>query len=143
MLLDLARIEHADTEPRHVEAAMRSTHGTLDHLGEPGHRQKPTPEKTDRPLAWSVRPLFLGTYPPAAGLLPGSVTFSVAPTETLDEAHSEIRSIAEELFALEDRLRRVWGIVPSSLDEDASSRGGRRETWRRRSGRMWSALGRS
>lgn len=30
---DLTWLGHPDTDPRHVEAAMRSTHGTLDHLG--------------------------------------------------------------------------------------------------------------
>lgn len=30
---DLSQLGHPDTDPRHVEAAMRCTHGTLDHLG--------------------------------------------------------------------------------------------------------------
>lgn len=30
---DLDRLGHPATDPRHVEAAMRRTHGTLDHLG--------------------------------------------------------------------------------------------------------------
>lgn len=30
---DLPHLRHADTDPRHVEAAMRSTNGTLDDLG--------------------------------------------------------------------------------------------------------------
>ena len=39
------------------------------------------------------------------------------------EAQAEIRSIAEELLAVEDRLRRVWEAVPRSPDEDAMFEG--------------------
>lgn len=39
------------------------------------------------------------------------------------EAQAEIRSIAEELLAIEDRLRRVWEAVPRSPDEDAMFEG--------------------
>jgi hypothetical protein len=39
------------------------------------------------------------------------------------EAQAEIRSIAEELLAVEDRLRRVWEAVPRSADEDAMFEG--------------------
>jgi hypothetical protein len=41
------------------------------------------------------------------------------------EAQVEIRSIAEELLAVEDRLRRVWEAVPRSPDEDAMFEGKR------------------
>jgi hypothetical protein len=41
------------------------------------------------------------------------------------EAQGEIRSIAEELLAVEDRLRRVWEAVPRSPDEDAMFEGKR------------------
>jgi hypothetical protein len=34
------------------------------------------------------------------------------------EAQAEIRAVAEELLAVEDRLRRVWEAVPRSPDED-------------------------
>jgi hypothetical protein len=34
------------------------------------------------------------------------------------EAQVEIRAIAGELLAVEDRLRRVWEAVPRSPDED-------------------------
>jgi hypothetical protein len=37
---------------------------------------------------------------------------------TLTEAQGEIRAVAEELLAVEDRLRRVWEAVPRSPDED-------------------------
>jgi hypothetical protein len=47
----------------------------------------------------------------------------VTPTE----AQGELRSIAEELLAVEDRLRRVWGAVPRSLDEDVMFEG--RRAW--------------
>jgi hypothetical protein len=39
------------------------------------------------------------------------------------EAQVEIRAIAEELLAVEDRLRRVWEAVPRSPDEDAMFEG--------------------
>jgi hypothetical protein len=43
------------------------------------------------------------------------------------EAQVELRSIAEELLAVEDRLRRVWESVPRSPDEDAMFEG--RKAW--------------
>ena len=46
---------------------------------------------------------------------------------TLAEAQSEIRAVAEELLAVEDRLRRVWEAVPRSPDEDAMFEG--RKAW--------------
>jgi hypothetical protein len=41
------------------------------------------------------------------------------------EAQAELRAIAEELLAVEDRLRRVWESVPRSPDEDAMFEGRR------------------
>jgi hypothetical protein len=41
------------------------------------------------------------------------------------EAQAEIRAVAEELLAVEDRLRRVWEAVPRSPDEDAMFEGKR------------------
>jgi len=38
---------------------------------------------------------------------------------TLAEAQADLRAIAEELLAVEDRLRRVWAAVLRSVDEDA------------------------
>lgn len=43
------------------------------------------------------------------------------------EAQAEIRSMAEALLAVEDRLRRVWEAVPCSPDEDAVFEG--RKPW--------------
>lgn len=43
------------------------------------------------------------------------------------EAQAELRTIAEELLAVEDRLRRVWEAVPRSEDEDAMFEG--RKAW--------------
>jgi hypothetical protein len=43
------------------------------------------------------------------------------------EAQAEIRAVAEELLAVEDRLRRVWESVPRSPDEDAMFEG--RKAW--------------
>ena len=39
------------------------------------------------------------------------------------EAQAEIRAVAEELLAVEDRLRRVWEAVPRSPEEDAMFEG--------------------
>lgn len=39
------------------------------------------------------------------------------------EAQAEIRAVAEELLAVEDRLRRVREAVPRSEDEDAMFEG--------------------
>lgn len=46
---------------------------------------------------------------------------------TSAEAQAEIRSIAEELLAIQDRLRRAWEEVPRSPDEDAMFEG--RKAW--------------
>lgn len=46
---------------------------------------------------------------------------------TPSEAQAEIRSIAEELLTVEDRLRRVREEVPRSPDEDAMFEG--RRAW--------------
>jgi len=35
------------------------------------------------------------------------------------ESQADLRDIAEQLLALEDRLRRAWAVVPRSVDEDA------------------------
>ncbi len=43
------------------------------------------------------------------------------------EAQAELRTIAEELLAVEDGLRRVWEAVPRSPDEDAMFEG--RKAW--------------
>jgi hypothetical protein len=43
------------------------------------------------------------------------------------EAQVELRAIAEELLAVEDRLRRVREAVPRSPDEDAMFEG--RKAW--------------
>ena len=42
---------------------------------------------------------------------------------TSAEAQAEIRAVAEELLAVEDRLRRVSEAVPRSPDEDAMFEG--------------------
>lgn len=42
---------------------------------------------------------------------------------TTAEAQVELRAIAEELLAVEDRLRRVWEAVPRSPNEDAMFEG--------------------
>lgn len=39
------------------------------------------------------------------------------------EAQAEIRAVAEELLAVEDRLRQVWEALPRSPDEDAMFEG--------------------
>ena len=44
---------------------------------------------------------------------------------TPTEGQAELRSIAEELLAVEDRLRRVWEAVPRSPDEDQMFEGKR------------------
>jgi hypothetical protein len=43
------------------------------------------------------------------------------------EAQGELRSIAEELLGVEDRLRRLWEAVPRSEDEDEMFEG--RKPW--------------
>jgi hypothetical protein len=39
------------------------------------------------------------------------------------EAHGELRAVADQLLAVEDRLRAVWEAVPRSPDEDAMFEG--------------------
>jgi hypothetical protein len=46
---------------------------------------------------------------------------------TAAAAHAAIQSIAGELLAVEDRLRRVWEAAPRSPDEDVMFKG--RKAW--------------
>jgi hypothetical protein len=39
------------------------------------------------------------------------------------EAQGELRAVADQLLAVEDRLRAVWEAVPRSPDEDAMFEG--------------------
>ncbi len=39
------------------------------------------------------------------------------------EVQAELRTIAEELLAIEDRLLRAWEALPRSPDEDAMFEG--------------------
>lgn len=39
------------------------------------------------------------------------------------EAQGELRAVADQLLAVEDRLRAVWEAVPRSRDEDAMFEG--------------------
>lgn len=39
------------------------------------------------------------------------------------EAQVELRAVADQLLAVEDRLRAVWDAVPRSPDEDAMFEG--------------------
>ena len=41
------------------------------------------------------------------------------------EAQVELRAVADQLLAVEDRLRAVWEAVPRSPDEDAMFEGKR------------------
>jgi hypothetical protein len=43
------------------------------------------------------------------------------------EVQAELRTVAEELLTIEDRLRRIWEAVPRSPDEDAIFEG--RNAW--------------
>jgi hypothetical protein len=43
------------------------------------------------------------------------------------EAQVELRAVADQLLAVEDRLRAVWEAVPRSPDEDAMFEG--RTAW--------------
>ena len=43
------------------------------------------------------------------------------------EAQVELRAVADQLLAVEDRLRAVWEAVPRSPDEDAMFEG--RKPW--------------
>lgn len=42
---------------------------------------------------------------------------------TPTEAQGELRAVADQLLAIEDRLRAVWGAVPRSPHEDAMFEG--------------------
>jgi hypothetical protein len=77
----------------------------------PPQRARSSPESGSTrqetvPLAWSVRPLFSG--PTSCRAAPGvGQLFCRTDLGAGDEAQSEFRPIAEELLALEGRLRRV------------------------------------